>query len=249
VVLARRYRFLIERVRQGLSRERCDWQFDPAAGIDAEGPSFFAYRAYAGIVAIEARAHPREASRLGVELAAFGRDVARYPDVIALLIGGGIEQGACQLIEESAGKAGPPAESEDLVRILEGLPPLDMERALAGERLGWECLFAEACGERVLTRRDSEALKNGLPSLKVPKVFVLSEWRAYERAQRALLEAARLPRDRRQAASDAVRAELDEAWSFIARLAVPDLVPVADTVDDVEANRQLALRTLRARLE
>lgn len=243
-----RYGPLTRLVRSGIRRERCDWKVDLASGAAIGRLEIDPFLAAAEYMAYEAAAQPPPAAaRTGLEVVAFGRDVARHDTLVSGLLGVviqgiGVRAIARALDQGEASKE----ELTELLTTLDALPPLDLERGLTCERLQMQVAMARCSGHPLAPGRRWTG-PTGLPAWsRIGPLFFEREMEAYADGMRELGEALKRPADERAAASRAVRARY-QRYVF-AGFAIPDLTATQDNVETVAVEVDLCRVLLAARL-
>jgi hypothetical protein len=256
----RTYAPVLQHVRDGLRRGRCDWEVQYEAGVGVEIPNLFALRQTALLMALAAELEPdpRAAARQGLEVVAFGEDVARQRTLIAVMVGIAVKAIGLESLERTLRRGDLPREGyEEVITTLAAAGPTDLARGLETERLGMQVELARLSGRPLGPSTDTapaDGLSPGALLLltKLGPMFFEHEWAAFfdyfTRFEQLML----LPVAERKARIEALNAELEGSWTIFAKLAVPNLSGARDRADEslavVHALRLLAAAHLH-RLE
>lgn len=238
------YASVIDQLRRGVTASRCDWQLNIEAGFEAEVPNLLAMRQGAQLLALSAlrEAEPQEAARRGLEVVAFGRDLARHGTLIGTMIGAAVESIGLRSLERTLrARALPKAGYEEVLAALGKLEPLDLGAALDGERLGVEVSLARLSG-RAPSKGMADVLE--LPvAARVPfvsAIFWEREWASYTTHFDRFREAALSPVEGRGGRFTAVEQRLQDEGTMLASIAMPNLSGVVDGLAVAQALRDAA---------
>jgi len=238
---------LAQHVRSGVRRARCDWKVDPAQGIEVELPSIIALRSVAQYMACEAAGQPTfAAARTGLEVVAFGRDVARHDTLIGAMIGIAIQGIGVRTIARAL-EQGPATKEElaELLAALDRLPPIDLDRALLCERLGMQVQLASISGHSL--KGATTPAPAELPFLsRLGPVFFDREMAGYDEAMRDMEAVLKRPASERPAASAEAAARLER--HMFASIAVPNITQAQDNVERANVEADLCRLLLAAHL-
>jgi hypothetical protein len=242
-------------VRSGVRRSRCDWSLDLTRGAGVDLPNLAALRSVALYMACEAAGQPPlAAARTGLELVAFGRDVARHDTLIGVMVGIAIQGVGVRTIARALDQG--PATKEELAELLaalDHLPPLDLDRALTCERLGMQVELARMSGHP-LAPRASQATSATPPvdpaqmaaAARLGPLFYDRELSGYDQAMGELVEVLKRPASERAAAHEAVMARFQ--YHIFTRIAVPNLATAQDHVERANVEVDLCRLLLAAHL-
>jgi hypothetical protein len=224
---------LTRHVRSGVRRARCDWKVDLTKGFLVDRVNLEVLQAVAEYMACEAASQPTlAASRTGLEVVAFGRDVARHDTLVGAALGMWIQGVGVRAIARALDQGGATKEElAELLAALDALPPLDFERALVCERLstqvGIACLSAHPLAPRT-PARPAPGQPTGLPIVsRIGPLFFEREMAGYADAMRDVGEALKRPTGERRAAHEAARARYQR--HLFASFAVPNLAVMHHT--------------------
>lgn len=236
----RTYAPVLQHVREGLRRGRCDWDVKYEDGIAIEIPNLFALRQVALLMALAAEQEPdpRGAARAGLEVVAFGEDVARQRTLIAVMMGIAVKAIGLESLERTLRRGDLPREGyEEVITTLAAAGPTDLARGLESERLGLQVELARLSGRPLGATTDTAPVDGLTPGgmlilMKLGPVFFEHEWAAFfdyfTRFEQLML----LPVAERRSRIEALNAELEGSWTIIAKLAVPNLSGARDRADE-----------------
>lgn len=248
---------LAQHVRSGVRRTRCDWKVDPTQGVAVELPNLLALRSVAQYMACEAADQAAlPAARTGLELVAFGRDVARHDTLIGVMLGLAIQGIGVRTIARALDQ-GPTTrpmtavELDELLAALDRLPPLDLDRVMACERLSMQVQLAQLSGHshapRARPGTSGPAAPAGLGVLsRVGPLFFEREMAGYTDAMAEVAAVLKRPAAERAAASQAVMARFER--HIFASIAVPNLAKMQDHAERANVEVDLCRLLLAAQL-
>jgi hypothetical protein len=251
LALLRDHAAAIQRVRDGVRRERCDWGVRYEDGSAHALPNLVAVRVAAKLLALSAAAEPdpTEAARRCLDVLAFGRDLEAGATMLHVMVGSAVKVDGAHALERLLRARGlPRAAYEEALASLAVTGPTDLALGLAGERLLLQAELAHLAS-RGLSLRVAPADSGGYGGALLVQyggpMLLDREWGGAADALLRAQQVAALPRAQRAAAQQAFEAELASSWLIVAALAVPDATSAAEAIDRQEALVQ-ALRLLVA---
>lgn len=246
-----RVRPALRYVRDGLSRGTCDWGVQWERGMEAEIPNLLVMRAVANLMAYEATLQsPREALQTGLQLVAFGQDIARQGTMIGSMIGVAVSEIGFASLSHTMGRPG--LEVSDYRRLIEVLgafevPPVDS--LIASERLTGVVTALQLSGRRLVEKTESSD-SDDLPNVEDGVIFGVDLWserelEGYEHFLGRAIEISRLPIEQREAARATMNQELEDSFYIVARIAIPNLEAIDSRLRDTKAKAKV-VRVLAA---
>lgn len=256
----RTYAPVIQHVRDALRRDRCDWALRLEDGVAAEVPNLFAFRQAALLMALAAELEPdpRASARAGLEVVAYGEDLARHCSLIGVMIGSAVKAIGLEALERTLRRGALTREGyEEVITTLAAVGPTDLGRGLETERLGLQAELARLSGRPLGATTDSAPVDGTMPGgvfilTKLGPAFFEHEWAAFLDYMLRFEQVMLLPRAERLQKVEALNAELEGSWTIIVKLAMPNLAGTRDKTDEslvaVDALRLVAAAHLH-RLE
>lgn len=217
-----RYGELAALAREGVSRERCDWEHPLEQGQRARLPIDIKSARLAGLLLyLEAR-RSRDASQAlqrSVELIAFGRDLLRHPSLILGMMGLAVQSYGYRAIALTLEGV---VSRSDLVWVLEALDrlgPVDATVSLESDRIACEVEIASVVGRAVgepSLRGDRIVRRPHVPGA----IYFAWDWGEYVRYRSWQEEIGALPHLERQAASEVFLRDVERSWGIMTQIAV-----------------------------
>ena len=143
-----RFRPALRYLREGLRCGHADWETRWDQGYRREEPNYQYLRAGASLLAYEAlQQSPREGLRTGLEIVAWGEDVARRGTELDVLLAIAITRIGCKSLVHTLGRPGlEPEDCRGVVSALAAYAPPDLGRLLQGIRLQFVVSTLEISG-------------------------------------------------------------------------------------------------------
>ncbi len=206
------YAPLHQAVREGLRREALTWPADLRRGYEARIPNLLALRNVAHLLQVTgALGSADEEVWCGLEIIAFGRDIAHAPFLISAMIGVAIQSIGLRTLARGL-RRGPTLETlERLEAFLVGFDGLDQRRAAEGELLGLKASLLFVTGR---PEREGGAVLDERGALRFD-VVAAYELGVFEDVSRRSLESFDLPVGKaRDGARQKIIEDLEETWSL-----------------------------------
>lgn len=236
-------------VRDGVGRQRCDWEVEWERGVAIEVPNLLMIRAVANLLGYEATTQPpREALETGLTLVAFAHDVERHGTLVATMIGLAVRRLGYQSLAHTLGREGlSDADLDRLVEVLAREQRIDQTALLKTEKLGFVVTIL-AMGGHPLSEDARQADYSGDHELGPIAAFAFLQERelaAYEAFMDRAIAILELPAEQQASARAQLSQDLESSTTLLARVAVPNLDSALATVDEIE-NGAAKLRVLVA---
>lgn len=227
--------------RAGVRRTTYDFGLAIERGASAPLPNLLAYRAAASLLAVEARREaPQAALRVGLEIVAFGADLARAGSAIPLLMGLEIESLGLATIRRAL-EAGPIPHGV-LREVARGLCQVDRDAIRAAEALEVERLIVGTelllqLGRGHPSHRPQDSLV-GIGIRPIDECLVGYWWPTYDALMRRLAAATELPYPEYATESRAIDEAIRATWNPIVEKLLPGVAGVEVRVLEGRAARR-----------